>query len=50
MADYLSNIKKVKLGKTERYSFGSVENILPIQDLLELPKNSYKKKKSKKYE
>ena len=43
MADYLSNIKKVKLGKAERYSFGRVENILPIQDLLELPKQSYKK-------
>lgn len=43
MADYLSNIKKVKLGKTERYSFGRVENILPIQDLLELPKNSFKR-------
>ena len=42
MADYLSNIKKVKFGKTERYSFGRSENIPPIQDLLELPKQSYK--------
>ena len=35
------NVKKVKYGKTERYKFGKINEIIPIPYLVEVEKNSY---------
>ena len=35
------NVKKVKYGKTERYKFGKIDEIIPIPYLVEVEKNSY---------
>ena len=43
MSELLNDIKKVKFGKVERYSFGKKPSCLENIDLLELPKKSYKK-------
>ena len=43
MSGLLDNIKKVKFGKVERYSFATKPSCLDDIDLLELPKKSYKK-------
>ena len=37
------NIKKVKYGNNERYTFGKVKNVPELPYLLEIQKNSYKK-------
>lgn len=43
MTDSLQGIKKIKLGKVERYSFARKPSCLENIDLIELPKKSYKK-------
>ena len=35
------NIKKVKIGNTERYKFGKIEEVMDIPYLVEVQKNSY---------
>lgn len=43
MSKIIEQVKKVKSGKIERYSFGRVPQIIPDEDFLDLPKSSYKK-------
>ena len=33
------NVKKIKQGKTERYSFARCEELVPVPPLLEIQKN-----------
>ncbi len=35
------NVKKVKYGKTERYKFGKIDEVLEVPDLIEVQKESY---------
>ena len=36
------NVRKVKQGKTERYTFGHTEELVKVPPLLEIQKKSYK--------
>ena len=35
------NVKPVQLGKTKRMSFGKIEEVLKMPNLIEIQKNSY---------
>ena len=35
------NVRKVKQGKTERYTFGHVDELIKVPPLLEIQKKSY---------